>query len=592
MSVRYVAVTWNRQKRIYDAALAAGVVGSIATFGGVTAVSHPDATIESILIRGIGLTGFVLLHFILMIGPLARLDRRFLPLLYNRRHLGVTLGLLGLTHAGLVIFQYHALGNLNPLESLLVANQDWNRIADFPFEWFGVLALVILLLMAATSHDFWLSVLTPRAWKRLHMLVYLAYVALIAHVGLGFLQDERHPIYVVAIGLGVLVISGLHLAAAARERGLDDPAPSLRQSGDWVDIAGTGDIAEGRAVIGLVGDERVAVFRHEDRLSAVSNVCKHQNGPLGEGRIIDGCITCPWHGYQYRPDTGTSPPPFNDRIATYRLRIESGRVLVGRLPNLPGTYVEPVPCGPAVDPVPAQPFYVGYQPVAPAELGRFTRWAVVTVLLLAGATLGAFALAQRTFEPATFQYGRATTVEGTIRALPYPVLEVRDAERVERVSSYLLAAGGKHGAQAAAASTDGRRVRIAGFLASRDRLRLLEIASVAPTGDSVEAAPPPAPTDLGTFDLEGEIVDSKCYAGVMNPGHGKMHRGCAARCLSGGLTPIFVTTGAAGNTLELVVVDEAMGPVRGIDSIAGKKVRLTGRVWRQGDLWWLQLASR
>ena len=40
--------------------------------------------------------------------------------------------------------------------------------------------------------------------------------------------------------------------------------------------------------------------------------------------------------------------------------------------------------------------------------------------------------------------------------------------------------------------------------------------------------------------VTGEIVDSKCYLGVMNPGQGKVHRDCAARCLSGGIPPIFI----------------------------------------------------
>jgi nitrite reductase/ring-hydroxylating ferredoxin subunit len=85
----------------------------------------------------------------------------------------------------------------------------------------------------------------------------------------------------------------------------------------------------------------VAVFRNADRLSAVSNVCQHQNGPLGEGKIVNNCIVCPWHGYEYRPDTGASPPPFTEKIPTFRVRIAHGRVLVDPRPNSPGSYVEP-----------------------------------------------------------------------------------------------------------------------------------------------------------------------------------------------------------------------------------------------------------
>jgi nitrite reductase/ring-hydroxylating ferredoxin subunit len=92
-----------------------------------------------------------------------------------------------------------------------------------------------------------------------------------------------------------------------------------------VDVCAVDEIPENRAKIGLVAGERVAVFRYQGMISAVSNVCRHQNGPLGEGKIIDGCITCPWHGYQYRPDTGSSPPPYTDTIPTFRVRVNTRR---------------------------------------------------------------------------------------------------------------------------------------------------------------------------------------------------------------------------------------------------------------------------
>jgi hypothetical protein len=44
----------------------------------------------------------------------------------------------------------------------------------------------------------------------------------------------------------------------------------------------------------------------------------------------------------------------------------------------------------------------------------------------------------------------------------------------------------------------------------------------------------------------GELVDSKCYLGVMRPGLGKVHRGCAVRCLAGGVPPAILVRGADG----------------------------------------------
>jgi nitrite reductase/ring-hydroxylating ferredoxin subunit len=85
----------------------------------------------------------------------------------------------------------------------------------------------------------------------------------------------------------------------------------------------------------------VAIFRYDRKISAVSNVCQHQNGPLGEGKIIDGCVTCPWHGYQYPPDSGASPPPFTEKVATYRTRVVGNLVYLHPSALPPGTPVEP-----------------------------------------------------------------------------------------------------------------------------------------------------------------------------------------------------------------------------------------------------------
>ena len=102
-------------------------------------------------------------------------------------------------------------------------------------------------------------------------------------------------------------------------------------------------IPEDRAIIVAVeGGERVTIFRYDGKLSAVANVCAHQNGPLGEGRILYGCITCPWHGFQYRPEDGCAPPPFTEKIASYQMKLIGDQILLDPRPNAPGTPVEPV----------------------------------------------------------------------------------------------------------------------------------------------------------------------------------------------------------------------------------------------------------
>lgn len=340
MSVQYKAIYWNPVKRTYDAVLAAGLLAYLAVFLGISSYLYPSATPETLLIRALGTAAFLLLHLILAIGPLCRLCPFFLPLLYNRRHLGVTMFCLALAHALFSLIQFHALGNVHPLVSLFTSNTRFDSLREFPFELLGFAALLILFLMAATSHDFWLKNLSPRIWKTLHMSVYSAYALLVGHVALGALQSEPHPVLAASLILGFLILASLHLAAGRHESRRDRPHPAID---GLIPVGPPESIPDSRACVVASASERIAVFRNGRHISALSNVCEHQNGPLGEGRIIDGCVTCPWHGYQYLPDSGASPPPFTEKVATFRTSIHDGIVYVDPRPCPPGTRLEPTP---------------------------------------------------------------------------------------------------------------------------------------------------------------------------------------------------------------------------------------------------------
>ncbi|MDZ7267944.1 MAG: ferric reductase-like transmembrane domain-containing protein [candidate division KSB1 bacterium] len=340
MSLAYRAVSWNRQKRLYDIVLLVGLVLYLAVFIAAGLRWHPQATIETLIIRALGTAALLLLHLILAIGPLCRLQPRFLPLLYNRRHLGVTMFLLALGHAVLSLRHFHGAGNLNPLVSLLVSNTRYASLSGFPFEILGLLALLIFFILAATSHDFWLAQLTAPVWKSLHMLIYPAYGVIVMHVTLGALQAETNPLLAVVMAAGMTVVLSLHVAAGRRERKRDRETRRA-DAGGFVEVCGAGEIPEKRALIFTISGERVAVFRYDGRISAVSNVCPHQNGPLGEGRIVEGCLTCPWHGHRYFPDTGAAAPPFSGKVPTFVVRVRQGRVFIQTTPLAPGTRVAP-----------------------------------------------------------------------------------------------------------------------------------------------------------------------------------------------------------------------------------------------------------
>lgn len=351
MSVAYKAVQWNRQKFVYDLILLTTVVFYLFFFEGISLHFSSDLDLKGIWIRAFGSAAFILLHVILSIGPLSRLSAKFLPILYNRRHMGVTMFILALLHARDALAWYHDFGNLEPIVSLFVSNTHYADFIRFPFEALGGVALVILFLMAATSHDFWLTNLTAPVWKALHMGVYLAYGLLVGHVVLGALETNTHPLLTLAVGVGFVWIVGIHLITALREAKKDgaplfgQPAKSQIDEDGFVHVGSVQEVPENRAKIAVIAGERVAIFKYEGKISAISNVCQHQNGPLGEGKIVDGCITCPWHGYQYLPDSGISPPPFTEKIPTFNVKLQGDQILVSAKPNLPGTPVVPAVIG-------------------------------------------------------------------------------------------------------------------------------------------------------------------------------------------------------------------------------------------------------
>ncbi|MEM7300026.1 MAG: Rieske (2Fe-2S) protein [Pseudomonadota bacterium] len=343
MSSAYRPILWNKNKYFYDAVLIVGTVLYLLVFLKWAPDFH-DASrpVETPILRmrAFGSCAFLMLTIILCIGPLARLDRRFLPLLYNRRHFGVLTCLVALTHAGYVLDWYFAFSPTNEFVALLNSNVSFGQLLGFPFELFGVLALLILIVLAVTSHDFWLSFLTPAIWKTLHMGIYFAYAALVAHVAFGYFQDVNSSAFGLVFLGGALVVTVLHVYAGIAEARQDTISGDSAQ---WVPVCPVSELENKRGRVMVLPDgERAAVYLYDGKISAISNLCAHQNGPLGEGRFVFGCITCPWHGYQYRPEDGCSPPPFTEKVPTYNLRLDGDVLMIDPIANPAGTYVEPI----------------------------------------------------------------------------------------------------------------------------------------------------------------------------------------------------------------------------------------------------------
>ncbi|HKX30286.1 MAG TPA: hypothetical protein VJ302_21530 [Blastocatellia bacterium] len=237
-------------------------------------------------------------------------------------------------------------------------------------------------------------------------------------------------------------------------------------------------------------------------------------------------------------------------------------------------------------------FYIGYLPQAPRRLAIQVRRFCLALFAAAVLTAILLVIGQHRFPLSIFEFQQYRQFEGFIREQPYPTLLVpRPGEigKLPAASSYLLVSPGKHGAENEAAGFDGKRVRLQGSLIYRDGISMIEIVphSLKTTGETSGVSgerQADSSEDLGIFTLAGEIVDSKCYLGVMNPGHTKPHRECAARCISGGAPPLFIARDAEGRTVSLLLVSLDRQPVnREVLDVVAEPVEISGRVVREGD---------
>jgi len=620
MSVRYEAVTWNRYKKRYDLILLGVIVSYLVVFMALNGWWFPRHNMNTVLIRAFGTLAILLLHLILAIGPAARLSPSFLPLLYNRRHLGVITFLVAAVHGVLSLVWFHGGGNLHPLVSLFTANRHYGSLPWFPFETLGFATLMIMMVMAATSHDLWLSFLGPRAWKALHMMVYLAYFLLVAHVTLGILQFEKSPWLVLPLLAGMVFLSILHLMAARKDMA-KCLLPKEKLEDGWMPVGRTDVFAEGRAKVVNVGGERIAIFNNKGALSAVHNVCKHQMGPLGEGRIIDGCITCPWHGFQYKPEDGCAPPPFHEKLHTYRLKLIGDTVFLNPDALPEGTAVQPVTIAmTAWENESRGDFFVGWGTPVSQVLTRKSWRVALTFALLSISFAVLFVHEQRRVSPFQMDYDKVVVVKGWLTTQPVPMIRVADGQDDQGIPVYkdiLLTDAGKFGASGTVSKVlngaTSRLVSVTGYISRKyahcgtdtvnceaactqcltgtNEFPVMEIGDAGvsafeklPGASPFNAQAGQAGAPRKYVDIKGEIVDPKCYFGAMNPGEGKTHLGCAARCLSGGIVPLLHWKEADGDHFAILAGEHGEDLHATASRFAGIPVKVSGQ-WIDLDNW-------
>lgn len=233
-------------------------------------------------------------------------------------------------------------------------------------------------------------------------------------------------------------------------------------------------------------------------------------------------------------------------------------------------------------------FYVGYFPKAGPALARFLRQRIVLLITLIAALAVAAALLSPRLGNGRFEYGLVRDFDGRVIESPYPVLAmVRPGSARPAWSYYVLVGQGKHGAAPAVRGWNDKDVRLSGTLIYREGSTAIEVKGAPAVRPGPGRALDPL-EDLGEMSLTGEIVDSKCHLGVMTPGEGATHRGCAVQCISGGAPPLLVARDSTGHDWRFLLTDASGAAVGSrILDLVGVPVRVTGRVSRRGDLLYL-----
>jgi hypothetical protein len=203
-------------------------------------------------------------------------------------------------------------------------------------------------------------------------------------------------------------------------------------------------------------------------------------------------------------------------------------------------------------------FYIGWRPEAPGTFAKFVRkylYALILMVIVIGIAL---AILQKKFSTATFEFGKLTTVKGSYSAFPVPHLSVVNNQ--DRIMIPLVGYG-KSGAegimyqleQEIGQPLENKEITLRGQLMYGDGKVIMQVdkkenplVGISKEEKGRSSVNKASVKELGNLSFIGEIVDSKCYFGVMKPGEGKPHKDCAIRCILGGVPPVMAITNKKG----------------------------------------------
>lgn len=106
-------------------------------------------------------------------------------------------------------------------------------------------------------------------------------------------------------------------------------AVSMALDSALVDIGSIHDVPQRGARCVEKGELTIAIFRTaEDQFFALEDKCPHKNGPLSQGIVHDGCVTCPLHNWVISLKTGQAQGADEGETKTYTVIVRDERLLL------------------------------------------------------------------------------------------------------------------------------------------------------------------------------------------------------------------------------------------------------------------------
>ncbi len=246
-------------------------------------------------------------------------------------------------------------------------------------------------------------------------------------------------------------------------------------------------------------------------------------------------------------------------------------------------------------------FYIGYQNKMPEPLFAFIRKLYLALLVIVVLSAISFSVLKIGFADSRFEYGTLSELSGTLYLQPVPYLEIED-DHWGQNQQVLLVGFGKFGAttnikemeETIGKSLEGVQVVLRGTKIYDDGFQLLELtegkhALVSYAEDQMKK------NDIAfeskAIELSGEVIDPKCYFGVMKPGYGKPHRSCASRCLAGGIPAMYVTRNPSQASSSYYILLDEENMFCYFKEYIAENTRITGDEFQIGNLNFIQINS-